>query len=142
MGFTRESFPVIFIPNSYEIYWNTSPREFVSRMKFEYDRFWNAARKNKSAELGLSTLQIVTIASIVQEESNKNDEKPRIAGVYINRLKRGWLLQADPTVKYALGNFQLKRILTKNLSVDSPYNTYKYAGLPPGPINFPGYCQC
>ena len=137
MGFTRESFPVIFIPNSYEIYWNTSPREFVSRMKFEYDRFWNAARKNKSAELGLSTLQIVTIASIVQEESNKNDEKPRIAGVYINRLKRGWLLQADPTVKYALGNFQLKRILTKNLSVDSPYNTYKYAGLPPGPINFP-----
>ena len=137
LGFTCESFPMLFIPNSYEIYWNISPREFVTRMKFEYDRFWNVTRKNKASDLGLSPLQIVTIASIVQEESNKNDEKSRIAGVYINRLKRGWLLQADPTVKYALGNFQIKRILTKYLMVDSPYNTYKYTGLPPGPINFP-----
>jgi len=137
LGFNCESFPMLFIPNTYEIYWNTSPREFVTRMKFEYDRFWNVARKNKASDLGFSPLQIVTIASIVQEESNKNDEKPRIAGVYINRLKRGWLLQADPTVKYALGNFQIKRILTKYLVVDSPYNTYKYTGLPPGPINFP-----
>jgi len=106
-------------------------------MKFEYDHFWNTSRKKKAADLGLSPLQIVTIASIVQEESNKNEEKPRIAGVYVNRIKRGWLLQADPTIKFALGNFQIKRILTKYLSVDSPYNTYKYAGLPPGPINFP-----
>ncbi len=136
-GLSCESFPMMFIPNSYEIYWNTTPKEFMARMKFEFDRFWNAARKNKASELGLSQLQIVTIASIVQEESNKNDEKPRIAGVYINRIKRGWLLQADPTIKYALGNFQLKRILTKYLLVDSPYNTYKSTGLPPGPINFP-----
>ena len=137
LGFTCESFPIIIIPNTYEIYWNTSPHEFVDRMKFEFERFWNSARKKKASDLGLSQLQIVTIASIVQEESNKNDEKPRIAGVYINRLRRGWLLQADPTVKYALGDFQIKRILTKYLSVDSPYNTYKYTGLPPGPINFP-----
>ena len=136
-GLTCESFPIMIIPNSYEIYWNTSPKDFIARMKFEFDRFWNATRKNKASELGLSPLQIVTIASIVQEESNKNDEKPRIAGVYINRIKRGWLLQADPTIKFALGNFQLKRILIKYLSVDSPYNTYKYSGLPPGPINFP-----
>lgn len=136
-GLTCESLPIMVIPNSYEIYWNTSPKEFLARMKFEYDHFWNNSRKKKAADLGLSPLQIVTIASIVQEESNKNDEKPRIAGVYINRIKKGWLLQADPTVKFALGNFQLKRILTKYLSVDSPYNTYKYTGLPPGPINFP-----
>ena len=106
-------------------------------MKREYELFWNDSRKKKSANLGLSPLQIVTIASIVQEESNKNDEKSRIAGVYINRLKRGWPLQADPTVKFALKNFGIKRILTEFLSIDSPYNTYKYAGLPPGPINFP-----
>ena len=136
-GFSCESFTSMIIPNTYEIYWNTLPKEFLVRMKFEYDRFWNMTRKNKAAAWGLSPLQIVTIASIVQEESNKNDEKPRIAGVYINRIKRGWLLQADPTIKFALGNFQLKRILTKYLTVDSPYNTYKYAGLPPGPINFP-----
>jgi len=136
-GLTCESLPIIIIPNSYEIYWNTSPKEFLARMKFEYDHFWNTSRKKKAADLGLSPLQIVTIASIVQEESNKNEEKPRIAGVYVNRIKRGWLLQADPTIKFALGNFQIKRILTKYLSVDSPYNTYKYAGLPPGPINFP-----
>ncbi len=137
LGFTCESFPIIIIPNTYEVYWNTSPREFIERMKFEYDHFWNSARKKKASDLGLTPLQVVTIASIVQEESTKNDEKPRIAGVYINRIKKGWLLQADPTVKYALGDFQIKRILTKYLSVDSPYNTYKYVGLPPGPINFP-----
>jgi UPF0755 protein len=106
-------------------------------MKREYDQFWNEARKKKAADLGLSPLQVVTIASILQEETNKNDEKSRMAGVYINRVKKGWLLQADPTIKYALGNFQIKRILTADLLVDSPYNTYKYAGLPPGPINFP-----
>lgn len=137
MGFSPETLPVIFIPNSYEMYWNTSPVKFVERMKWEYDRFWNDSRRQKAANLGLSPLQIVTIASIVQEETNKNEEKSRMAGVYINRFKRGWLLQADPTVKYALGNFGIKRILTEYLSVDSPYNTYKYAGLPPGPINFP-----
>lgn len=137
MGFTRESFPMLIIPNTYEIFWSTSPLKFIGRMKVEYDRFWNESRKKRAIEMELSPLQIVTIASIVQEETNKNDEKPRIAGVYINRLKRGWLLQADPTVKFAMGNFQIKRVLTTYLSTDSPYNTYKYAGLPPGPINFP-----
>ena len=137
MGFTRESFPMIFIPNTYEIYWDISPAKFIMKMKWEYDQFWTESRKKKAADMGLSTLQVVTIASILQEETNKNDEKSRMAGVYINRYKRGWLLQADPTIKYALGNFQLKRILTEDLTIDSPYNTYKYAGLPPGPINFP-----
>jgi len=137
LGFTHESFPMIFIPNTYEIYWDISPSKFVERMKWEYDHFWNETRKKKAADLGLSPLQVVTIASILQEETNKNDEKSRMAGVYINRVKKGWLLQADPTIKYALGNFQIKRILTEDLSVDSPFNTYKYAGLPPGPINFP-----
>ena len=136
-GFTRESFPMLIIPNTYEIYWNTSPAKFLERMKWEYDHFWNETRKKMAADLELTPLQVVTIASILQEETNKNDEKSRMAGVYINRVKRGWLLQADPTVKYALGNFQIKRVLTEYLSVDSPYNTYKYAGLPPGPINFP-----
>jgi UPF0755 protein len=137
LGFTHESFPMVIIPNTYEIYWNISPAKFIERMKREYDQFWNEARKKKAADLGLSPLQVVTIASILQEETNKNDEKSRMAGVYINRVKKGWLLQADPTIKYALGNFQIKRILTADLLVDSPYNTYKYAGLPPGPINFP-----
>ena len=136
-GFTRESFPMLIIPNTYEIYWNTSPEKFIERMKREFDQFWTAARKKKAADLELTPLQIVTIASILQEETNQNDEKPRMAGVYINRVKQGWLLQADPTVKYALGDFEIKRVLTAYLSIDSPYNTYKYAGLPPGPINFP-----
>jgi len=136
-GLTHESFPMLFIPNSYEFYWNTSPQKFIDRMKREYDQFWTETRKKKAADLELSPLQIVTIASIVQEETNKNDEKSRMAGVYINRVKKGWLLQADPTVKFALGNFLIKRILTSDLTIDSPYNTYKYVGLPPGPINFP-----
>ena len=137
LGFTRESFTMLFIPNTYEIYWNTSPLKFIERMKWEYDHFWNDERKRKAADLKLTPLQVVTIASILQEETNKNDEKSRMAGVYINRLKRGWLLQADPTVKFAMGNFRIKRILKEYLSFDSPYNTYKHAGLPPGPINFP-----
>ncbi len=136
-GLSCESFPMLIIPNTYEFYWNTAPHDFVDRMKIEFDRFWNTTRKNKAEKLGLTQLQVVTIASIVQEESNKNDEKPRIAGVYVNRLKRGWFLQADPTIKFALGNYQIKRILSKYLTIDSPYNTYKFTGLPPGPINFP-----
>ncbi len=136
-GLTRESFPMLIIPNTYEFYWNTSPEKFIERMKSEFDHFWNDERKKKAADLELTPLQVVTIASIVQEETNKNDEKSRMAGVYINRVKQGWPLQADPTIRYALGNFQIKRILTEYLSVESPYNTYINAGLPPGPINFP-----
>ncbi len=136
-GLTHESFPILIIPNTYEFYWNTSPEKFIERMKSEYDHFWNDERKKKAADLELTPLQVVTIASILQEETNKNDEKSRMAGVYINRVKKGWLLQADPTIKYAMGNFQIKRVLKEYLSVESPYNTYKNAGLPPGPINFP-----
>lgn len=137
LGFTHESFPMLIIPNTYELYWNTTPAKFIERMKWEYDQFWNESRKALAANLQLTPLQVVTIASILQEETNKNDEKSRMAGVYINRVKKGWRLQADPTIKYAMGNFQIKRVLKEYLSVDSPYNTYKNIGLPPGPINFP-----
>jgi UPF0755 protein len=136
-GFTHENFTSIFIPNTYEFYWTTTPLNFIVRMKREYDLFWNDSRRNKAAMLGLSQPQVITLASIIQEETNKNDEKPRISGVYLNRLHRGWLLQADPTIKYAMHDFSVKRILEDYLKIDSPYNTYKYPGLPPGPINLP-----
>ena len=136
-GFTRETFPALFIPNSYQFYWTTTPLKFAERMKQEYDKFWNESRKAKAARLGFTPVQVATLASIVQEESNKNDEKPTIAGVYINRLRNKWPLQADPTIKFALGDFTIKRILNEQLTTDSPYNTYKNIGLPPGPINFP-----
>lgn len=136
-GFTFETFPSMFIPNTYELYWTTSPEAFVQRMLKEHQRFWNESRKAKAAKAGFTPAQIATIASIVQEETIKNDEKKRVAGVYINRLKRGWLLQADPTVKFAVGDFSIKRILHKHLEINSSYNTYKFVGLPPGPINFP-----
>jgi len=106
-------------------------------MKKEYDAFWTSSRREKAAKLGLSLPEVSTLASIVQEESIMRDEKPRIAGVYINRLRRDWHLQADPTVKFALKDFSIKRILSKYTKIDSPFNTYIYKGLPPGPINFP-----
>ncbi len=136
-GFKPETLPALFIPNTYSFYWTTTPAGFLSRMKREYDLFWNEARKLKAKALGLTTDQVATLASIVQEESNKNDEKPVIAGVYLNRLRKNWPLQADPTIRFALGDFTIRRILTEQLSIDSPYNTYKNTGLPPGPINFP-----
>lgn len=137
MGFDAYSFHAMFIPNTYEIYWTTSPEQFTERMKAEYERFWNNDRKAKAEALGLSPIEVITIASIVQEETIKADEKSIVAGLYINRIRKGMLLQADPTVKFALGDFGIKRILTRHLEIDSPYNTYKFAGLPPGPINFP-----
>jgi UPF0755 protein len=136
-GFTAETFPCMFIPNTYELYWTTTPEKFISRMNREYKKFWNEERTQKAGEIGFSPEQISTLASIVQEETIKEEEKAVVAGVYINRLKRGWPLQADPTVKYAVGDFNITRILNKHLEIDSPYNTYKYKGLPPGPINFP-----
>ncbi|MCL1821271.1 MAG: endolytic transglycosylase MltG [Prolixibacteraceae bacterium] len=136
-GFTEETFMAMFIPNTYEFYWTTSAREFADRMKKEYDRFWNDDRKTKARMAGLTECEVATLASIVQEETNKNDEKQRVAGVYINRLKKRMPLQADPTIKFALGDFSIKRVLTAHLEMDSPYNTYLYAGLPPGPITFP-----
>jgi len=136
-GFTEHTFHCMFIPNTYEFYWTTTADQFLERMSMEYKRFWNEERRKKAAEQGLTPEEVMTVASIVQEESNKKDEKPIIAGLYLNRIKRGMPLQADPTVKFALGNFRIKRVLKTHLEIDSPYNTYKNAGLPPGPINFP-----
>ena len=136
-GFTESTFHCMFIPNTYEFYWTTTADQFLERMSMEYKHFWNEERRNKATELGLTPEEVMTVASIVQEESNKKDEKPIIAGLYLNRIKRGMPLQADPTVKFALGNFRIKRVLKSHLEVESPYNTYKYPGLPPGPINFP-----
>ncbi len=137
LGYTAESFPTLFLPNTYEVYWTMSPEQFIARMKKEHDTFWNTERKKKAQAQGLTPIEVSTLASIVDEETNKNDEKPLVAGLYLNRLKRGMLLQADPTVKFAHGKFDLRRILLAHLTIDSPYNTYKYAGLPPGPIRIP-----
>jgi len=136
-GFTPETFRVMFIPNTYEFYWTTTAEQFANRMHLEYERFWNQERRKKAEEMNLTPVEVSILASIVQSETSKTDELRRIAGLYFNRLKRGQLLQADPTVKYAVGDFSLKRILNSHLEIESPYNTYKYAGLPPGPINFP-----
>jgi UPF0755 protein len=136
-GFNPESFKAMFIPNTYEFYWNTTPEAFVERMHQEYQKFWNSDRKQKADSLGMTMLEVSTLASIVQEESNKHDERPVVAGVYMNRLKRGMLLQACPTVKYAVGDFTLRRITTEMTRIDSPFNTYVHAGLPPAPITFP-----
>src|SRR5690554_3323970 len=136
-GFNPETFRAMFIPNTYQFYWTTSAEGFAERMKKEYDRFWTDDRKNKAEEIGLTPIEVITLASIIQEETAKNEELKRVAGLYINRLNRGMPLQADPTVRYAVGDFSVRRILNAHLEVDSPYNTYKYAGLPPGPVNFP-----
>ncbi|QIA07573.1 endolytic transglycosylase MltG [Draconibacterium halophilum] len=136
-GFTEENFRAMFIPNTYEMYWTTTAEEFAERMKTEYDRFWNDTRTKQAAKMGLTPQQVVTLASIVQSETIKPDELKTVAGLYINRLNKNILLQADPTVKYAVGDYSIKRVLNKHLEIDSPYNTYKYAGLPPGPICFP-----
>ena len=136
-GFTESTFHCMFIPNTYEFYWTTTADQFLERMSMEYKRFWNEDRKMKANKMGLTPEEVMTVASIVQEETNRKDEKPIVAGLYLNRIKRGMPLQADPTVKFALGNFRIKRVLKIHLAIDSPYNTYKYPGLPPGPINFP-----
>lgn len=127
----------LFIPNTYEFYWNTSAKQFIERMIRENHAFWNADRKAKADEAGLTKEEVITLASIVEKETNKNDEKANIAGVYINRLNRDWLLQADPTLVYASGDFGLTRVLNIHKKIDSPYNTYMYPGLPPGPICIP-----
>lgn len=133
----------MYIPNSYEFFWNTSAEKFTNRMLKEYNRFWNDSRLAKAKTLGLTEDEVTTLASIVQKETAKVDERPRVAGVYVNRLKKRMLLQADPTVIYAIkkktGDFNqtIKRVLYKDLELDSPYNTYKYAGLPPGLIAMP-----
>jgi UPF0755 protein len=136
-GFNTETYRSMFIPNTYEMYWTTEAHEFAERMHEEYQRFWNDERDEKAKAINLSRAEVTTLASIVEQETAKSDEMPRVAGLYINRLERGIPLQADPTIKYALGDFGIRRVLNKHLKIDSPYNTYKYAGLPPGPISFP-----
>ena len=137
LGYSLATAPCMFIPNTYEVYWTMTPEQFVARMLKENKRFWNDARLAKAKAQGLTPSEVITLASIVDEETAKDDEKPLVAGLYLNRLKRGMLLQADPTVKYAVGDFELRRILYVHLQANSPYNTYKYAGLPPGPIRIP-----
>jgi UPF0755 protein len=128
---------VLIIPNTYEFYWNTSAKDFFRRMEKEKEKFWNAKRKEKCRAEGLTISQVVTLASIVEKESVKDSEKPAIAGVYMNRLKKGWPLQADPTVIFALNDYTIRRVLNCHLTVDSPYNTYLHTGIPPGPICVP-----
>lgn len=135
--FDEETIMSMFIPNTYEVWWNTSPEALFDRMYREYNDFWTEARKEKANKMGLSQKEVSTLASIVQAESQKSDERPRIAGVYLNRLRLNMPLQADPTLVFALGDFSLKRVLNIHKETESPYNTYKYAGLPPGPINLP-----
>ncbi len=133
-GYDSCTIAAMFVPNTYDIYWNTSLENLLKRMQKEHDRFWQGAREAKAAQMQLTPIEVCTLASIIDEETANNAEKPMIAGMYLNRLQKGMPLQADPTIKFALKQFELKRIWQKLLQVDSPYNTYVHAGLPPGPI--------
>lgn len=136
-GLVPETASTLFIPNTYEFYWNTSARQFIDRMHEEHSKFWDSYRTSRATAIGLGKEEVVTLASIVEKETNKNDEKAAIAGVYMNRINAGWRLQADPTVVYAVGDFNIRRVLNVHKKVDSPYNTYRRLGLPPGPICIP-----
>jgi len=136
-GFTKESFPSMFLANTYEMYWNTTADDFLGRMKKEYDRFWTPENLAKANALNLNKHEVITLASIVEEETKKKEEMPIVAGLYLNRVRKDWPLEADPTLKFALGDFSIKRVLNIHKETDSPYNTYKNAGLPPGPIRIP-----
>lgn len=136
-GFTHETIIGMFIPNTYQVYYTISAGNLLKRMNKEYHNFWNEDRLEKAKTLGLTPKEVSTLASVVQAESVKEDEAPVIAGLYLNRLKRGIPLQADPTLVFASGDFTLKRVLNEHKDIDSPYNTYTHKGLPPGPINMP-----
>ena len=127
----------IFVPNTYELYWNTSAPQFMDRMLKEYRRFWNAERLEKADKLNLTPIEIATLASIVQQETIKEDEQATVAGVYLNRIRIGMKLDADPTLIFAAGDFTITRVLNEHKKIDSPYNTYIHRGLPPGPICIP-----
>ena len=133
-GLKPEQALALFIDDSYQVYWNSSPQAFSKKMGQHYKKVWNEERIEKAKKLGLTPAEVVTLASIVDEETNKMDEKPLVARLYLNRLDQNMKLQADPTVKFALGDFGLRRIRNEHLQVESPYNTYKVTGLPPGPI--------
>jgi UPF0755 protein len=136
-GFNETNVISMFIPNTYEIYYNTSPERLIEKMHEEYVKFWTEDRLNKAKEAGFTPFEVSTLASIVQAESVRPDEAPIIAGLYINRLKKGIALQADPTLVFAVGDFSLKRVLNEHKEINSPFNTYKFPGLPPGPISMP-----
>jgi UPF0755 protein len=136
-GIPLHQIAMLFIPNTYEFFWNTSAKGFIERMHREYESFWNDERQEKLNSIRMSRAEVVTMASIIEMETSRNDEKARIAGVYMNRLRIGMRLQADPTLVFAHGDFSIRRVLNRHKLIDSPYNTYKYGGLPPGPIAFP-----
>jgi UPF0755 protein len=136
-GFNTENVYTMFIPNSYEIYWNSNPEKFFIRMHTEYLKFWNADRKAKASLINLSQPEVSILASIVDSEALNDSEMPRIAGLYMNRLQKGMRLEADPTVIFAANDFTIRRVLHKHLRIISPYNTYLNKGLPPGPITMP-----
>lgn len=136
-GFTPTTINTMFIPNTYNVYWDISAEDLIAKLAKEYKRFWNPSRKAKAKALNMSQTEVSTLASIVVCETIKMDEAPKIAGVYVNRIRRGIPLDADPTLKWVLGDFEIKRILNKDKELDSPYNTYKNRGLPPGPIYIP-----
>ncbi len=139
IGYNEQTIMTAFISNTYEIFWTSEPKDVVARMIKEHDKFWNADRLAKASKLGLKPDQVYTLASIVEKETLASKEKSRVAGVYLNRLHKNWKLEADPTVVYACRQWDLRRILLSHLATDSPYNTYKYEGLPPGPIYLPQY---
>lgn len=136
-GFDSTDFISMFLPDTYEVYWNISTEDLFERFKNEYDYFWKGGRKKLADSIGLTKTEVITLASIVQSEIAKSEEAPIVAGVYMNRLQKRIPLQADPTLIFALGDYTIKRVLNKHKELDSPYNTYKYRGLPPGPINLP-----
>lgn len=136
-GFDTTTIAAMFIPDTYEFYWTVQPEAFLNRMNYYYKRFWTDQRKALAEKTGLTPTEISILASIVEEETAKTDEMPIIAGLYLNRLKKNIPLQADPTIKFAVGNFALRRITANHLAVESPYNTYRNTGLPPGPIRIP-----
>ncbi len=136
-GFDTTTIGTMFIPDTYEVFWTYDAEDIFDRLNRAYKEFWNKERRAKAAAQNLTPIQATILASIVEEETKHVDEMPMVAGLYLNRLKKDWLLQADPTVKFALGDPTIRRVLTKDLATDSPYNTYLYKGLPPGPIRIP-----
>ncbi len=136
-GFKEENIITMFIPNTYEVYYSTSAEELLERMHKEYVKFWNEDRIKKANDLGLSKFEVSILASIIQGETNKKTEKPIIAGLYLNRIKDRMPLQSCPTLIYAIGDFTMTRVYNKHMQIESPYNTYKNLGLPPGPISMP-----
>ncbi|GAB3165292.1 endolytic transglycosylase MltG [Telluribacter humicola] len=136
-GFDTVTVVSMFLPNTYEIYWDVSTEKFLDRMHSEYEKFWTDQRKAKAKAMGMSPVEVTVLASIVEAETKKNDEKPRVAGVYLNRIEQGMPLQADPTIVFAWRDFSIRRVLNYHTEIKSPYNTYRNTGLPPGPINLP-----